>query len=120
MRLETGARLGPDEVLAPLGAGGMGGEPRTGDTRLNRDVALKVIPEVFAADPDRVKRFQREAQLLASLDHPNIAAIYGLEDAGSRQAIEMELVDGDTLARPLPLDEALRIGKQIAEGLEYA
>jgi serine/threonine-protein kinase len=90
------------------------------DTKLNRDVALKVLPSAFAADPERMTRFQREAQLLAALNHPNIAAIYGLEDSGSIRAIVMELVEGHTLTGPLPMAEGLPIAKQIAEALEYA
>jgi Tol biopolymer transport system component len=98
----------------------MGEVCRARDTKLNRDVALKVLPAAFATDPDRMTRFQREAQLLASLNHPNIAAIYGLEDGGSIRAIVMELVEGHTLTGPLPMAEGLPIAKQIAEALEYA
>ena len=98
----------------------MGEVCRARDTKLNRDVALKVLPSAFAADPERMTRFQREAQLLASLNHPNIAAIYGLEDSGSIRAIVMELVEGHTLTGPLPMAEGLPIAKQIAEALEYA
>jgi eukaryotic-like serine/threonine-protein kinase len=120
MTLAAGTRLGPYEVLGSLGAGGMGEVCRARDTKLGRDVALKVLPEAFGTDPDRMSRFQREAQLLAALNHPNIAAIYGLEDGGARRAIVMELVEGQTLPCPLPVDEALRIAKQIAEAIEYA
>ncbi len=121
MSLKAQDRLGPYEILAPLGAGGMGEVYRAHDTRLNRDVALKVLPESFAHDPERMARFEREAQVLASLNHPNIATVYGFE-AG---AIGMELVEGPTLAeriggRAMTLEEALPIAKQIAEGLEYA
>jgi serine/threonine protein kinase/Tol biopolymer transport system component len=121
MPLAAGTRLGPYEILAPIGAGGMGEVYRARDTKLGRDVALKVLPESFARDPERMARFEREAHVLASLNHPNIATVYGFE-AG---AIGMELVEGPTLTqriggRPLPLDEALPIAKQIAEGLEYA
>jgi Tol biopolymer transport system component len=113
--------LGVYEILAPIGAGGMGEVYRARDTKLGRDVALKVLPESFARDLERMARFEREAQVLASLNHPNIATVYGFE-AG---AIGMELVEGPTLAeriggRAMPLDEALPIAKQIAEGLEYA
>src|SRR5215510_9967246 len=116
MTLATGSRLGPYEILAPLGAGGMGVVYRARDTQLNRDVALKVLPELFASDPERLARFQREAQLLASLNHPNIAQIYGLEDAGSTPTLVLELVEGSTLADritkgPLPFDEALPIAR---------
>src|SRR5262245_41871565 len=105
----------------------MGEVCRARDTKLGRDIALKVLPEAFATDPDRMSRFQREAQLLASLNHPNIAAIYGLEDGPSTgsgqagvQAIVMELAQGSTLAGPLPIADALRVAKQIAEAIEYA
>jgi serine/threonine-protein kinase len=103
----------------------MGEVYRGRDTKLHRDVALKILPEVFAADPERLARFQREAQVLASLNHPNIAAIYGLEEADGVRALVLELVEGATLAdriahRPLALDEALPIAKQIAEALEAA
>jgi eukaryotic-like serine/threonine-protein kinase len=125
MPLSAGTKLGPYSVLSQIGAGGMGDVYRAKDTRLNRDVALKVIPEVFAADSDRMARFEREAKLLASLNHPHIATIYGLEESSSTKALVMELVEGPTLADriaagPIPLDEALPIAKQIAEALEYA
>src|SRR3972149_1744972 len=98
MTFAPGTRLGPYEILGPLGAGGMGEVYRARDGNLNRDVALKILPEAFAADPDRLARFRREAQVLASLNHPNIAAIYGFEDSGSIHALVMELVEGQTLA----------------------
>jgi len=121
----SGTRLGSYEILALLGAGGMGEVYRTRDTKLNRDVALKILPEAFTLDGDRIARFRREAQVLASLNHPNIAAIYGFEDSGSTHALVLELVEGPTLADriakgPIPLDEALPIAKQIAEALEAA
>jgi len=116
MPLSTGEKLGPYEILAPIGAGGMGEVYRARDSKLKRDVALKVLPDAFAADPDRMARFQREAEVLASLNHPNIAHIYGVED----RAIVMELVEGRTLQGPLPLEAALLYAKQIAEALEYA
>src|SRR5881296_2151287 len=94
----AGNKLGPYEMLAPLGAGGMGEVYRARDTKLGRDVALKVLPEAFAQDTERMARFQREAQVLASLNHPNIASIYGLEDSGGLRALIMELVEGPTLA----------------------
>jgi eukaryotic-like serine/threonine-protein kinase len=94
MSLGPGARLGPYEIVSAIGAGGMGEVYRARDTRLQRDVALKVLPETFAADPDRLARFQREAQLLASLNHPHIGAIYGVEE----RALVLELVEGETLA----------------------
>src|SRR5437867_2388281 len=125
MALPAGTRLGPYEILTPLGAGGMGEVYRARDTRLNRDVASKVLPAAFAADAERMARFEREAQVLASLNHPNIAAIYGMEEADGRRALVMELVEGPTLADriaqgPIPVDEALTIAKQIAEAVEYA
>jgi serine/threonine protein kinase len=98
MPLRIGTHLGPYEIQSALGAGGMGEVYRARDTKLNRDVALKVLPEIFAADPDRLARFKREAQVLASLNHPNIAAIYGLEEADGVRALVLELVEGPTLA----------------------
>src|ERR1700758_3315824 len=103
----------------------MGEVYRALDTKLGREVALKVLPEAFARDPDRMARLQREAQVLASLNHPNIAAIYGLEESGGVRALVMELVDGPTLAeriggRAMSLDEALPVAQQIADALEYA
>src|SRR5437879_249681 len=108
-------------ITSKLGEGGMGAVYRATDTKLGRDVAIKVIPDSFAQDPDRLSRFTREAQVLASLNHPNIAAIYGVEE----RALVLELVEGPTLAErigqgPIPLDEALPIARQIAEALEYA
>src|SRR5215471_14782423 len=108
-------------ITAKLGEGGMGAVYHATDTKLNRDVAVKVLPDTFAADPDRLVRFTREAQVLASLNHPNIATIHGVED----RALVMELVNGPTLAEriaqgPIPLEEALTIARQIAEALEYA
>jgi len=125
MPLSVGTRLGPYEILAPIGAGGMGEVYRARDSKLARDVALKVLPEAFAHDADRMARFGREAQVLASLNHPNIAAIYGLEEADGARALVMELVEGPTLAeriggRAMPLEDALPIAKQIAEALEDA
>jgi serine/threonine-protein kinase len=125
LSLGSGRRLGAYEVIALLGAGGMGEVYRARDTKLNRDVALKILPEAFAIDGDRIARFRREAQVLASLNHPNIAAIYGFEDSGSTHALVLELIEGPTLADriakgPIPLDEALPIAKQIAEALEAA
>src|SRR4029453_11585492 len=120
-----GTRIGPYEILTPLGAGGMGEVYRATDSRLKRQVAIKILPPALAGDPDRLARFQREAEILASLNHPHIAAIYGLEDAAGVKALVMELVDGPTLADriaegPLRLDEALPIARQIAEALEAA
>ncbi|HEY7186882.1 MAG TPA: serine/threonine-protein kinase, partial [Vicinamibacterales bacterium] len=120
MALSPGMRVGPYEITGQLGAGGMGEVCRARDTKLGRDVALKVLPDAFANDPDRMSRFQREAQLLAALNHPNIAAIYGLEDTGIPRAIVMELVDGAMLVGPVAIEDALRIAKQIAEAIEYA
>jgi serine/threonine protein kinase len=133
--LSAGTKLGPYEIVAPLGAGGMGEVYRARDTKLNRDVALKVIPDTFALDPDRVSRFTREAQVLASLNHAHIAAIYGFEDSGETHALVLELVEGETLEEKLrksevsrlkcegaglPVDEALAIARQIADALEAA
>lgn len=112
-------------VQGKIGAGGMGEVYRATDTRLGRDVAIKVLPEALARDAERMGRFEREAKVLASLNHPNIASIYGLEESNGARALVMELVEGLTLAErirqgPIPLDEALPFAKQIAEGLEYA
>ena len=125
LALTPGARIGPYEIFAPLGAGGMGEVYRARDTKLNRDVAIKVLPAAFTDDPDRLARFKREAQVLASLNHPHIGAIYGFEDSGETHALVLELVEGDTLADriargPIPLDEALPIARQICEALEAA
>ena len=125
MSLTLGSRLGHYNVTALIGEGGMGQVYQATDTKLNRQVALKILPEAFAEDPDRLARFQREAQVLASLNHPNIAAIHGLEESDGTRALVLELVEGPTLADriaqgPIPLDEALPIAKQIAEALEAA
>ena len=125
MALAPGARLGPYEILSLIGAGGMGEVYRARDSKLNRDVAIKVLPELFTADPDRLARFRREAQVLASLNHPNIGHIYGLEDQSGVQALVLELVEGPTLADriaqgAIPLEEALPIARQIADALECA
>ena len=125
MPLEPGTTLGPYTVTAQIGAGGMGEVYRARDTKLDRDVALKVLPDAFTADPDRLARFEREAKVLASLNHPNIGHIYGLEEAEGTKALVLELVEGPTLADriaegPIPVDEALPIAKQIAEALEAA
>src|SRR5262245_21347359 len=121
----VGAHIGPYDVLAPLGVGGMGEVYRARDTTLNRDVALKVLPDAFALDADRVARFRREATVLASVNHPHVAAISGSEEAGEVKALVLELVEGPTLAdriagNRLPLDDALPIARQIADALEAA
>jgi Tol biopolymer transport system component len=120
-----GSKLGPYEITAKLGEGGMGEVYRASDVRLEREVAIKVLPAAFTADPDRLARFEREAKLLAQLHHPNIASIFGLEESGGVRALVMELVEGPTLAErleagALPLDEALAAARQIAEALEEA
>ncbi len=142
MSLTPGTRLGSYEVVSPLGEGGMGEVYRARDTKLDRDVALKILPESFASDPDRLMRFEREAKTLAALNHPNIAAIYGIEESGSRpevqgaggpevqesgstRALVMELVEGEDLSAiiargPVPLDDAVAIARQIADALEAA
>ena len=125
MSLNPGTRLGVYEVTARIGEGGMGEVYQARDTTLDRDVALKVLPEAFTADPDRLARFQREAKVLASLNHPNIGAIHGLESSGDTQALVLELIAGPTLADriaegPIPVDDALAIAKQIADALEGA
>ena len=125
MALEVGSRLGHYDVTALIGEGGMGQVYQATDTKLKRQVALKILPEAFSADPERLARFQREAEVLASLNHPNIAAIHGLEGEDGVRALVLELVEGPTLADrikqgAIPLDEALPIAKQIAEALEAA
>src|SRR5271167_3244120 len=120
MPLAPGTRLGPYEILVPIGAGGMGEVYRARDTTLERDVAIKVLPAALAQDPERLARFTREAEVLASLTHPNVAQIYGVEESGGFQALVMELVPGQTLKGPLPLEEALRIAAQIAGALGAA
>ena len=125
MSLEPGTTLGSYSVTAKIGEGGMGEVYQARDTKLDRDVALKVLPEAFTQDPDRLARFEREAKVLASLNHPNIGSIYGLEEAEGIRALVLELVEGPTLADrikqgPIPIDEALPIAKQIAEALEAA
>ena len=125
MSLNAGTVLGPYKVTALIGSGGMGEVYQARDTKLDRDVALKVLPDAFTSDPDRLARFEREAKVLASLNHPNIGHIYGLEEDAGTKALVLELVEGPTLADrisegPIPVDEALPIAKQIAEALEAA
>src|SRR4051812_8112055 len=120
MPLSPGDKLGPYEVLAPIGKGGMGEVYRAKDTKLVREIAIKVLPCGLARDPERLARFEREAKVLASLNHPNIAQIYGIEESDPIRALVMELVHGQTLQAPLPPTEALRIAVQIAEALEAA
>src|ERR1700674_1434062 len=126
MALASGTRLGSYEITAPIGAGGMGEVYQAHDTKLGRDVAIKVLPEAFAHDPERLSRLQREAKMLAALNHPNIATIHGLEQSNGTSYLVMELVAGETLADrvkregALPIEEALVICKQIAEALEAA
>src|ERR1700752_1284961 len=122
MSVCAGDRLGSFEILSAIGAGGMGEVYRARDLRLNRDVAIKVLPEAFAADSERVARFAREAQLLAALNHPHIATIYGLEEVNGSQLLVLELIQGGTLADrlvhgPLPLREACIFARQIADAL---
>ncbi len=122
MSLAPDTRLNAYRILSLLGKGGMGEVYRADDTKLKREVAIKILPEAFARDEERLKRFEREAQMLASLNHPNIASIYGLEEDGGRLFLVLELVEGPTLAEriqegPIPLEEALRIARQIAEAL---
>ena len=116
MALSSGDQLGHYEIQCIIGSGGMGEVYRATDLKLNRDVAIKVLPEAFASDPDRLARFTREAHVLATLNHPNIAAIYGVED----RALVMELVEGENLKGRVPLDTALNYARQIAAGIEAA
>src|SRR5262247_3947240 len=125
MPLTIGSQLGSHEITALLGKGGMGEVYRARDSKLKREVAIKVLPEEFARDADRVSRFQREAEVLASLNHPNIAAIYDLQEANDTRFLVLELVEGETLADlisrgPIPVEEALEIARHICEGLETA
>src|SRR5260370_29358744 len=126
MAFLSGTRLGSYEVLTQMGAGGMGEVYQAHDTKLGRDVAIKVLPEAFAHDADRLSRFQREAKMLASLNHPNIATIHGLEESNGTHFLVMELVPGDNLQQRVksegvvPIEEALTIAKQIGEALEAA
>ena len=125
MTLSDGTTLSHYKVIEKIGQGGMGEVYRAEDTNLSREVAIKVLPEQFTKDPQRLARFEREAKLLASLNHPNIAAIYGFEEADDVRFLAMELVPGETLQErvakgPLPVEEALEICRQIAEGMEAA
>ena len=122
---EIGQNLAHYSIVEKIGKGGMGEVYRAKDQKLGRDVAIKVLPEEFAQDADRVARFQREAKLLASLNHPNIAAIHGLEESGGTNFLVLELVEGETLADqikrgPIPVEESLKLALQIAEALEAA
>jgi len=125
MALTSGMRLGPYEIVGLLGAGGMGQVYRAKDTNLGREVALKTLPDSVSQDPERLARFQREAQVLAALNHPHIGSIYGLEEADGQRVLVLELVEGETLAEriangPLPVDEALAIARDIAEAIQFA
>jgi eukaryotic-like serine/threonine-protein kinase len=120
MPLSIGDKLGPYEILALIGKGGMGEVWKARDTKLDREVAIKVLPAALAQDPERLARFEREAKVLASLNHPNIAQIYGIEESSAGRALVMELVPGQTLKGPIPLDEALRAAAQIADALGAA
>src|SRR5215472_16343212 len=125
MTLRGGSRLGSYEIMSALGAGGMGEVYRAKDAKLGRDVALKILPASFTNDPERVARFRREAQVLASLNHPHIAQIHGLEEVDGTQFLVLELVDGESLDKriargSIPVDEVLGIARQIAEALEAA
>src|SRR5262245_46063689 len=125
MTFKTGTKLGSYEIVEPLGAGGMGEVYRAKDSKLKREVAIKVLPDAFSHDAERVSRFQREAEVLASLNHPHIAAIYDIVTFGDSRFLVLELVEGATLAEriargPIPLNEALSIARQITEALEAA
>src|SRR3989442_15845066 len=125
MSIIAGKTIGSFEVLSIVGRGGMGEVYRARDTKLKREVAIKILPEEFGRDPDRVARFQREAEVLASLNHQNIAAIYDLEEAEGSRFLVLEFVEGETLAErigrgPIPVEEALNIARSICEALEVA
>src|SRR6266853_3100488 len=120
MPLSVGDKLGHYEILSLLGQGGMGEVYRARDTTLKRDVALKVLPAEFSRDPDRASRLRKEAEVLASLNHPGIAQVYGFVEAGDTKGIAMEFVDGATLAGPVPVDTAIDYIRQMIEALEYA
>src|SRR6267143_1499907 len=125
MAITVGTQLGSHEITALLGKGGMGEVYRARDTKLKREVAIKILPKEFSCDADRVSRFQREAEVLASLNHPNIAMIYDLQEANGSRYLVLELVEGETLADriargPIPIEDALDITKQICEALEAA
>ena len=125
MPIPVGTQLGGYEITSFIGKGGMGEVYRARDAKLKRDVAIKILPDEFSNDPARLTRFQREAEVLASLNHPNIAAIHGLGEFGESQFLVLELVEGETLADriargPMPLDEVLLVARQIAEALEAA
>jgi serine/threonine protein kinase len=121
-----GSKLGSHEITALLGRGGMGEVYRARDNKLKREVAIKILPDEFSSDPDRMARFQREAEALAALNHPNIAAIYDLEEENQTRFLVLELIEGDTLADrlrqrgPLPVEQALKIAEQICDALEAA
>src|SRR6202171_5238100 len=120
MLISPGEKLGPYEILAPIGAGGMGEVYKARDTKLGREVAIKVLPSALARDPEQLPRFEREAKILASLNHPNIAQIYGIEESSAGRALVMELVPGETLQGALPLGTALNYAKKIADALQAA
>src|SRR5205814_931662 len=125
MPLTIGTQLGSHEITALIGKGGMGEVYRARDTKLKREVAIKILPDEFSRDADRVSRFQREAEFLALLNHPNIAAIYDLEETNGSRYLVLELVEGETLAEriargPIPIDEALQVAQSICEALEAA
>src|SRR5262244_842831 len=125
MSIDVGTRLGSLEITALLGKGGMGEVYRARDTKLKREVAIKILPDDLSRDPDRVSRFQREAEVLASLNHPNIAAIYDVQEANGSRFLILELIEGETLADrisrgPIPVGDALEIAKNICEALEAA
>ncbi len=125
MTIAAGQKLGPYQILALVGSGGQGEVYRAHDSTLKRDVAIKVLPEALAAEPERISRFQREAELLASLSHSNVATVHDFQQAVGRHFLVMEFVDGETLAErlrrgPLPADETLQVTKQIVEALEAA
>jgi serine/threonine protein kinase len=120
MPVSVGTKFGPYEILAPLGKGGMGEVYRARDTKLDREVAIKVLPPALAQDPERLARFEREAKVLASLNHPNIAQIYAIEEVGGIRALVMELIPGQTVKGPISLHDVLRVATQVADALAAA
>src|SRR5579859_4228079 len=120
MDLSAGTRLGPYEIIAPIGAGGMGQVYRGRDTKLDREIAIKILPAALARDPERLARFEREARVLASLNHPNIAQVYGIAESADLRGIALELVPGERISGPLVVETAIDYARQIGAALDAA